>query len=55
MDNYRRQLNCTQIKLCALLSALIFIGELVLLHLGQIGFTAWADRKATHGSAIAGD
>jgi len=31
------------IKLYALLSALLFIDELVLLHLGQIGFTTWAD------------
>jgi hypothetical protein len=37
-----------------LLSALLFIGELVLLHLGQIGFRTWAE-KATPGSAIAGD
>jgi hypothetical protein len=35
MDEYRRRLDRTQIKLCALLTALLFIGLLILPRIGQ--------------------
>jgi hypothetical protein len=36
MDEYRRRLNRTEIKLCALLTALLFGGLIVLPHTGQV-------------------
>ena len=35
MDEYRRRLDRTQIKLCVLLTALLFIGLLILPRIGQ--------------------
>jgi len=39
MDEYRRRLNRTEIKLCALLTALLFGGLIVLPHTGQVIWT----------------
>jgi|SRR5689334_5216573 hypothetical protein len=39
MDDYRRRLNRTEIKLCALLTALLFGGLIVLPHTGQVVWT----------------
>jgi hypothetical protein len=39
MDEYRRRLNRTEIKLCALLTTLLFGGLTVLPHTGQVIWT----------------